>query len=85
MGGLGVSKTTAIVDTMVWIQRSAIGTGRTSEYVELNQLLSDEVRVDPVSPVLLVAKECNDCLVAGCESYVAIHTLPAHVRKSDAT
>ncbi len=34
LGGFGVSKTRAIVDTMEWIQRFAIDTGRAGEYVE---------------------------------------------------
>jgi hypothetical protein len=73
------------VDTMVWIQRFAIETGRASEYVELYQLLGDEVRVEPVSPDLLVAEECADCLLADCERYVVLYTRPADVRKSDGT
>jgi len=34
----------ATFDTMVWIQRFAIETGRASTYVELYQLMGDEVR-----------------------------------------
>lgn len=70
---------------MVWIQRFAIDTGRASEYVELYQLLGDEVRVVPVSPDLLITQECVDYLLADCKRYAALCTRTADVRESDGT
>ncbi len=50
-----------------------------------NQLLGDEVRVEPMSLELLVAEECGDCLLTDCESCVALYTCPADGRKPDGT
>ena len=42
----------------------------------LYESLGDEVRVEPVTPELMVAEECATCLLAACDRYVVIYTRP---------
>jgi hypothetical protein len=49
---------------------------RVAEYVELYESLGHEVRVEPVTPDLMVSEECATCLLAACDRYVFIYTRP---------
>jgi hypothetical protein len=40
---------------------------RVAEYVELYESLGHEVRVEPVTPDLMVSEECATCLLAACD------------------
>lgn len=59
-----------------WIRQFTVEAERAGEYVELYESLGDEVRVEPVTPDLMVAEECATCLLATCDRYVVIYTRP---------
>lgn len=57
-----------------WTRQFTIELERADEYVELYESLSDKVRVEPVTPDLMVTEECATCLIAACDKYVVIYT-----------
>ena len=59
-----------------WTRQFTIEAGRADEYVELYEEMGNEVRVEPVTPDLMVAEECATCLLAACDRYVIIYTRP---------
>ena len=59
-----------------WVQKFIVESERVVEYADLYESLSNEVRVEPMMPDLMVADECATCLLATCERYVVIYTRP---------
>lgn len=59
-----------------WIRQFTIEAERADEYVELYESLGNEVRVEPVTPDLLVSEECTACILAAREKYRVIYTRP---------
>jgi deoxyadenosine/deoxycytidine kinase len=59
-----------------WVRRFTIEAERAAEYVELYESLGDEVRLEPVTPELLVSAECTACILAAREKYRVIYTRP---------
>ena len=59
-----------------WICQFTIEAERAQEYVELYEEIGLEVRVEPVTPDLMVSEECATCLLAACDKYVVIYTRP---------
>ena len=57
-----------------WTRQFTIEAERADEYVELHEEMGNEVRVEPVTPDLMVAEECATCLLAACDRYVVIYT-----------
>jgi hypothetical protein len=59
-----------------WIRQFTIEAERADEYVELYESLGNEVRVEPVTPDLLVSEGCAACIMAARERYRVIYTRP---------
>jgi len=67
-----------------WEPQFTVEAERADEYVELYEEMGLEVRVEPVTPDLMVslrqaqgmAEECATCLLAMCDRYVLIYTRP---------
>jgi deoxyadenosine/deoxycytidine kinase len=59
-----------------WIRQFTVEAERADEYVELYEEMGHEVRVEPVTPDLMVSEECAACLLAACDKYVIIYTRP---------
>jgi len=59
-----------------WIRQFIVESERADEYVDLYESLGNEVRIEPVTPDLMVADECATCLLATCDRYVVIYTRP---------
>ena len=65
-----------------WTRQFTVEARRADEYVELYEEMGNEVRVEPVTPDLVmglpqaqdVAEECVACLLAACDKYVIIYT-----------
>ncbi|HID85923.1 MAG TPA: hypothetical protein EYP55_00920 [Anaerolineae bacterium] len=57
-----------------WEPQFTVEAERADEYVELYEEMGLEVRVEPVTPDLMVAEECATCLLAACDRYVVIYT-----------
>ncbi|MFQ5857109.1 MAG: hypothetical protein ACE5LU_15975 [Anaerolineae bacterium] len=59
-----------------WVRQFTVEAERADEYVELYESLGNEVRVETVTPDLMVTEECATCLLATCDKYVIIYTRP---------
>jgi hypothetical protein len=59
-----------------WARQFTIEVERAEEYVELYESLGNEVRVEPVTPDLLISEECTTCILAAREKYRVIYTRP---------
>ena len=59
-----------------WTRQFTIEAERADEYVELYEALGNEVRVEPLTPDLLVAEECAACILAARDRYKVIYTRP---------
>ncbi len=59
-----------------WVRQFTVEAERADEYVELYEEMGHEVRVEPVTPDLMVDEECATCLLAICDRYVVIYTRP---------
>jgi hypothetical protein len=64
------------LETQGWTRQFTIEVERADEYVELYESLGNEVRVEPVTPDLLVSEECTACILAARERYRIIYTRP---------
>lgn len=60
-----------------WTRQFTTEVERAKEYVELYESLGNKVRLEPVTPDLMVAEECATCLLAACDKYVVIYTRPS--------
>jgi hypothetical protein len=65
------------LETQGWTRQFTTEVERAKEYVELYESLGNEVRLEPVTPDLMVAEECATCLLAACDKYVVIYTRPS--------
>ena len=59
-----------------WTRQFTTEVERANEYVELYESLGNEVRLEPVTPELLVAEECAACILAARDRYRVIYTRP---------
>jgi hypothetical protein len=59
-----------------WTRQFTIAAERADEYAGLYESLGNEVRVEPVTPDLLVAEECQACILAARDRYRVIYTRP---------
>ena len=57
-----------------WVRQFTIDADRVDEYIELYEELGEEVRIEPLTPDLMVNEECTTCILNECEKYVIIYT-----------
>lgn len=70
----GQTGSTQGLEAQGWVRQFDIEAQRADEYVEVYEAMGYEVRVEPMTPDLMVNEECATCLLAECDKYVIIYT-----------
>jgi hypothetical protein len=61
------------LESQGWVRQFTIDADRADEYIELFEELGEEVRIEPLTPDLMLTEECTTCILNECDKYLIIY------------